>query len=203
MREFKMPAHARDEGIALRAMVGAATGVLAFTVAFGVVVVTQPTTAEARLDEALVANEATFEPPAQETPPEPEPVEVASEAACDEVEPVIEQDYDYADYEPYAASDSFYGDADGFRTDGIVYDGGETFTWYSENVLPGGGLVELNSNGRHVDDDGVIRDADGYVAVATPHRDEPIGTVVDTPLGEGKVYDYNVSGFSYDVYTSW
>lgn len=73
-----------------------------------------------------------------------------------------------------------------FQFAGVIEEGGRLYTYYSQNVLPGAGLTELNSNGRHVED-GFVKDGDGYIAVAS--SDEPMGTVIDTPFGQGKVYD--------------
>ena len=89
--------------------------------------------------------------------------------------------------------------AEDFMELGVVEYGGREFTWYSEKVLPGCGLDELNANGRTVDASGYVVDADGYIAVASPWGADAIGTVLDTPA---KVYDECESG-SYDVYTSW
>lgn len=58
--------------------------------------------------------------------------------------------------------------------DGVVYHNGNKYTYYSQSVLPGGGL---NIPGRHVDD-GFVKDADGYICIA---NSAPNGTVVDTP----------------------
>ena len=80
-----------------------------------------------------------------------------------------------------------------FLTAGIVYHNGNKFSYYSQSVLPGGGL---NIPGRHVDG-GFVRDGDGYICVA---NDAPIGTVVSTPWGDAKVYDRGTSGNHYDVY---
>lgn len=89
-----------------------------------------------------------------------------------------------------------------FKRDGVVYgEDGTKYTWYSENVLPGGGLTELNNNGRWVDDDGFIRDGDGYIAVASD--DYSIGTVLDTPFGQAKVYDCGCPSGTVDVYVSF
>lgn len=84
-----------------------------------------------------------------------------------------------------------------FRRAGIVYYGGYEFTWYSEKVLPGKGL---NIPGRHSDGN-FVRDGENYIVLAS--KDLPKGTVVDTPFGKGRVYDYcGVSGVL-DVYVSW
>lgn len=80
-----------------------------------------------------------------------------------------------------------------FLQAGIVYHNGNKFSYYSQSVLPGGGL---NIPGRHIDG-GFVRDGNGYICVA---NDAPIGTVVSTPWGDAKVYDRGTSGNHYDVY---
>lgn len=84
------------------------------------------------------------------------------------------------------------------RSGGVNYYNGRKETWYSEHELAGGGL---NIPGRHVRDDGVICDKDGYVVVAA--SDTKKGTVVDTSLGAGKVYDCGCANGTNDIYTSW
>lgn len=80
-----------------------------------------------------------------------------------------------------------------FLQAGIVYHNGNKFSYYSQSVLPGGGL---NIPGRHTDG-GFVCDGDGYICVA---NDGPLGTVISTPWGEGKIYDRGTSGNHYDVY---
>ena len=86
--------------------------------------------------------------------------------------------------------------------EGVVESNGLTFTWYSENILPGEGLYELNANGRTVNDGGYVVDGEGFIAVASPWGVDEIGTVIETPWGLARVYDY-CEDDSYDVYTSW
>lgn len=81
---------------------------------------------------------------------------------------------------------------------GVVYFNGHRETYYSQKVLPGGGL---NIPGRHVAEDGTIRDADGYICVAS--SDLPWGTLVETSLGMGKVYDSGCASGTIDIYTNW
>lgn len=77
---------------------------------------------------------------------------------------------------------------------------GHTETYYSQKMLPGGGL---RIPGRHVRYDGVICDKDGYVCVASPNSyDRSVRKVIDTSLGLGKAYDYCPGG-SVDIYTNW
>lgn len=81
---------------------------------------------------------------------------------------------------------------------GVVYYNGHRETYYSQKVLPGGGL---NIPGRHVAADGTIRDANGYICVAS--SDLPWGSLVETSLGMGKVYDTGCASGTIDIYTDW
>ena len=81
---------------------------------------------------------------------------------------------------------------------GVVYFNGHRETYYSQKVLPGYGL---NIPGRHVASDGTIRDENGYICVAS--SDHPKGTVVETSLGTGKVYDSGCASGTIDIYTDW
>lgn len=71
-------------------------------------------------------------------------------------------------------------------------------TWYSQRVLPGGGL---NIPGRHVNEEGFVCDADGYICVAS--SDYAKGTVLETSRGMGKVYDCGCASGTVDLYTDW
>ena len=84
------------------------------------------------------------------------------------------------------------------RSKGVVYYNGHRETWYSQRVLPGGGL---NIPGRHVDDRGLVCDGDGYICVAS--SDYAKGTIVETSLGTGKVYDCGCASGTIDIYTDW
>ena len=105
---------------------------------------------------------------------------------------------DYSSEQVYSEDNPYSGN---FKSDGVVYSDGTRYTWYSQNVLPGGGLTELNNNGRHVDDNGFVCDGDGYIAVAS--NDYAQGTVVDTPFGKGKVYDSGCDSGTIDIYTNY
>lgn len=71
-------------------------------------------------------------------------------------------------------------------------------TWYSQRVLPGGGL---DIPGRHVNEEGFVCDADGYICVASSTYAK--GTVVETSRGIGKVYDCGCAPGTIDIYTDW
>lgn len=82
-----------------------------------------------------------------------------------------------------------------FMSSGVVNWGGYKFTYYSQQVLPGPGLA---IPGRHVNEDGYVSDADGFIVLA---GSAPKGTVYDTPFGyQGKIYDRGTSGNHLDVY---
>lgn len=83
-------------------------------------------------------------------------------------------------------------------TVGVVYFNGHKETYYSQRVLPGHGL---NIPGRHVAADGTIRDANGNLCLAS--SDYPKGTVVETSLGTGVVYDSGCASGTIDIYTDW
>lgn len=81
---------------------------------------------------------------------------------------------------------------------GVVYFNGHRETYYSQKVLPGGGL---NIPGRHVAQDGTVRDANGYLCLAS--SDYPKGTLIETSLGTGVVYDSGCASGTVDIYTDW
>lgn len=100
---------------------------------------------------------------------------------------------------PYDTSDGI--SASEFQWMGVIETEDHFYTYYSERVLPGGGLTELNNNGRH-SEDGFVKDGDGYIAVAS--SDLPKGSIVDTPFGEGKVYDTgSLAPGQVDIYVSF
>lgn len=82
-----------------------------------------------------------------------------------------------------------------FMFRGSINSGGYRFTYYSQQVLPGGGLA---IPGRHVNAGGYVSDADGYIVLA---GSAPKGTVYETPFGyPGKIYDRGTVGNHLDVY---
>lgn len=84
------------------------------------------------------------------------------------------------------------------KSKGVNYYNGHRETWYSQKVLPGGGL---RIPGRHVASDGTIRDKNNYICVAS--SDYKRGTIVQTSLGTGKVYDSGCASGTIDIYTNW
>lgn len=82
---------------------------------------------------------------------------------------------------------------------GAQYFGGHKETYYSERVLPGYGL---RIPGRHVADDGTIRDEEGYIAVAADPAFMSRGSTLMTSLGPAKVYDTGCAYGTIDIYVN-
>lgn len=87
-------------------------------------------------------------------------------------------------------------DPDVFKEAGVVVAGDARYTWYSSRE--DGGEIDVYCE---ADADGIFRDADGYIVVAS--GDMEMGEVVETPLGDGKVYDRCPTSGVVDVYTDW
>jgi len=86
-----------------------------------------------------------------------------------------------------------------FRSMGVLNYGGWRWTYYSEKVLPGGGL---KIPGRHADSNGYICDSNDYICLASGKLSK--GSIVGTPLGKwGKVYDSGCAPNTLDVYVNW
>ena len=102
-------------------------------------------------------------------------------------------------FDAYSANG--YMTSEEFRNYGIVNHNGECFTYYSELVLPGGGL---EIPGRYTDWEGYVCDGEGYVVLATPNEyAHPRGSTIELPTGRmGKFYDFCPEG-SIDVYVNW
>ena len=86
------------------------------------------------------------------------------------------------------------------KNKGAMNFNGHRETYYSEKVLPGTGL---NIPGRHVADDGTIRDGDGYICVAANPGFLAKGSVLITSLGPAKVYDSGCAYGTIDIYVNW
>ena len=114
------------------------------------------------------------------------------ETANDYVEPI------YEDVSPIYEEIT----PDEMKWKGVYYYNGWRWTYYSENVLPGGGL---DIPGRHVDKDGFVCDGEGYICLASSIAGDK-GSVYYTPFGRwGKVYDYCAGADqpTMDLYVSW
>ena len=86
------------------------------------------------------------------------------------------------------------------KSKGAIYFNGHKETYYSQRVLPGTGL---RIPGRHVADDGRIRDGDGYISVAANPSFMSKGSILITSLGPAKVYDTGCSHGIIDIYVNW
>ena len=86
------------------------------------------------------------------------------------------------------------------RTNGSIDVFGHHETWYSTNEGCGQ-TTAVPIPGKHVADDGTIRDEDGYICVAS--SDLKMYSIVITSVGPGKVYDTGCSSGTIDVYTNW
>ena len=85
-------------------------------------------------------------------------------------------------------------------TKGVVYFNGHKECYYTQTLLPGECLY---LPGRHVAEDGTIRDGDGYICVAANLKFLPRYTKVMTTLGPGIVYDTGCAYGTVDIYTDW
>ena len=86
-----------------------------------------------------------------------------------------------------------------FRRMGVIRWNGWRWTWYSQRVLPGGGL---RIPGRHVDENGYVCDNNNYICLASSSLSK--GKVVQTPFGKkGKIYDSGCARGTLDVYVNW
>ena len=77
---------------------------------------------------------------------------------------------------------------------------GHRETWYSTNEAAGKATAR-EIPGKHIADDGTIRDENGYICVAS--SDLAFYSIVMTSVGPGKVYDTGCSSWTVDVYTNW
>ena len=89
-----------------------------------------------------------------------------------------------------------------FRQAGVINWHGYMFTWYTQRILPGGGL---SIPGRYLDRNGFVCDKDDYIVVAITPADRRAHTIVATPFGKyGKCYDCGCGGSQWrDIYTNW
>ena len=91
---------------------------------------------------------------------------------------------------------SYSGDSGSFKSQGVIYQDGIRYTYYSSNVLYHYRTPEWNAGS-----DGIYRDSDGYIVVAS--SDHSQGSVVSTPFGAGKVYDSGCASGTIDIYTNF
>lgn len=121
------------------------------------------------------------------------------EVWVEEEETYYEEEYDEETEEISYSVEGSYTLSD-LQYHGVINWQGNRYTYYSQQVLPGGGL---DIPGRHVNAGGFVSDGDGYIVLANDVLDR--GTVVSTPFGYyGKIYDRFGTGKPvnhYDVYT--
>ena len=120
--------------------------------------------------------------------------EERSRKAAEQQRSSDQPDTSESDSYPERSTEKLY-DLQTFMFNGVINWQGLKFTYYSQSVLPGGGL---EIPGRHVNKDGYVSDGDGYIVLA---GSAPKGTVYDTPFGyQGKIYDRGTVGNHLDVY---
>lgn len=88
------------------------------------------------------------------------------------------------------------------KSGGVNRYNGMRETWYSTREA-GQTVTARPIPGRYTGSDGIIRDKDGYVCVATHQSDHKFGEVVQTSHGAGKVYDTGCNKGTVDIYTEW
>ena len=95
-----------------------------------------------------------------------------------------------------AQQQSYSGDSGNFKSQGVIYQNGIRYTYYSSNVLYHYRTPEWNAGS-----DGIYRDSAGYIVVAS--SDHSQGSVISTPFGAGKVYDSGCASSTIDIYTNF
>lgn len=95
-----------------------------------------------------------------------------------------------------AQQQSYSGNSGSFKSQGVIYQNGIRYTYYSSNVLYHYRTPEWNAGS-----DGIYRDSAGYIVVAS--SDHSQGSVVSTPFGVGKVYDSGCASGTIDIYTNF
>lgn len=95
-----------------------------------------------------------------------------------------------------AQQQSYSGNNGSFKSQGVIYQNGIRYTYYSSNVLYHYRTPEWNAGS-----DGIYRDSAGYIIVAS--SDHSQGSVVSTPFGAGKVYDSGCASGTIDIYTNF
>lgn len=95
-----------------------------------------------------------------------------------------------------AQEQSYNSNASSFKSQGVIYQNGIRYTYYSSNVLYHYRTPEWTAGA-----DGIYRDSSGYIIVAS--SDYRQGTIVPTPFGQGKVYDSGCASGTIDIYTNF
>jgi len=127
--------------------------------------------------------------------------EQAALKAQQELEQQMQEEVYYYEeyYEPYYGDNDYSNSAngDGFMQAG-VRDGvdGTTETWYSSNSL-----YHYRTGEWTADENGYYRDSDGYYVVAS--EDHAEGEVIETSVGQAKVYDSGCESGVVDFYVNF
>lgn len=95
-----------------------------------------------------------------------------------------------------SSTESYSNDSGLSRNSGVNYHDGWRETYYSSNVL-----YHYRTGEWTADSNGVYRDSNGYVVVAS--SSDAQGSVVSTSFGPGKVYDTGCAAGTHDIYTNW
>ena len=142
------------------------------------------------LNEELTEEPSTFRPP---------PTEEETEGATEESTGDIDVNgYGWVELQysaPYNIMEDHLT-----RSNGSIRVFGHRETWYSTKEACGKATAR-DIPGKHVADDGTIRDEDGFICVAS--SDLSFYSIVMTSVGPGKVYDCGCSSGTIDVYTNW
>lgn len=143
-------------------------------------------------DEFEIAIEKDVE---EEVKTEEVSVEETEEIIVEEV--VVEEPVYQEVYTEPVVEEVYYSNGSGLNpTSGVNYYNGWRETYYSSNVL-----YHYRTPEWTVDENGVYRDSEGYVVVASSSDGQ--GSVVETSFGLGKVYDSGCAYGTHDIYTNW
>lgn len=146
---------------------------------------------QSKIDELASVKSA-----AQERKTEAERI-AAERAAAREAQVATYTTTDYSNSMPNDSGGSSYSGSSGdFKSQGVIYENGTRYTYYSSNVLYHYRTPEWTAG-----NDNIYRDSDGYVVVAS--NDHAQGDVVSTPFGEGRVYDSGCASGTIDIYTNF
>lgn len=135
---------------------------------------------------------------------EAEVEEVVAEVEAEEEEEVVEEEVVTPAAETISYQTSYEPAYSGYtengsgltKSGGVNWHNGRRETWYSSNDA-----YHYRTGEWTVGEDGVYRDADGYVVVAA--SDLAQGSTVSTSFGEGKVYDTGCAAGTTDIYVAW
>lgn len=144
---------------------------------------------EKPMPSEIVVLEVSDRPAPEWTQHVAEPEEDEDELLLEEEEPVVETYH--VSYYPATTSEGVLT-----KSGGVNSYNGKTETWYSSNVLRHYRIEEWECG-----DDGVWRDSDGYVIIASSEM--PQGATHETSLGIAKVYDSGCAPGVVDVYVAW